>query len=115
MVAITRLGTLSLPTGSARKTAKAAEGLPPYGMRLGEFDTWRPGYGGASVLAVREGTTEHAALYADPALTVARPAAASTPTRPASPSRDTSVPSVAQRIFFIAFPSISSRVHHSRE
>lgn len=72
-MAVTRLGVLSLPTGSATITAKAAEGLPPYGMRLGEFDTWRPGYGGASVLAVREGTTEHAALYADPGLTTPLP------------------------------------------
>lgn len=72
-MAVTRLGVLSLPTGAASIAAKATEGLPPYGMRLAEFDTWRPGYAGASVLAVREGTTEHAALYADPGLTTALP------------------------------------------
>lgn len=70
-MAVTRLGLIGLPTGAGTISAKAVEGLPPYGLRLAEFDTWRPGYGGASVLAVREGTTEHASLYSDPGLTTA--------------------------------------------
>lgn len=68
-MAITRLGAFGLPTTAGVIPAKSIEGLPPYGTNLGYFDTWRPGYGGASVLVVRAGTTEHAPLYSDPGLT----------------------------------------------
>jgi hypothetical protein len=68
-MAVTRLGLFLFPVFGNAIGFKAVEGLPPYGNRLAEFDTWRSGYGGASVLAVREGTTEHAALYSDPGLT----------------------------------------------
>ena len=68
---ITRLGVNGGPT-TDRGTipAKTAEGLPAYGTRIGDFDVWRPGYGGASVLVVRADTNEHALIYADPLLTV---------------------------------------------
>lgn len=49
--------------------AKTAEGLPPFGTRIPDFDTWRPTYGGASVLVIRANTTQHAPLYSDPLLT----------------------------------------------
>lgn len=68
---ITRLGVSGGPT-TDRGTiaAKTAEGLPAYGTRVGEFDVWRPGYGGASVLVVRADTNEHAPIYSDPLLTI---------------------------------------------
>jgi len=73
-MATTRLGPIGLPTTDRGEIpAKALEGLPPYGTRIADFDTWRPGYGGASVLVVRAGTTEHAPLYADPGLTIPLP------------------------------------------
>jgi hypothetical protein len=73
-MAITRLGLIGLPTTDAGVIPpKAAGGLPAYGTNIGIFDTWRPGYGGASVLVVRAGTTEHAPLYSDPGLTVPIP------------------------------------------
>lgn len=49
--------------------AKARAGLPPLGFRIREFDTWRPGYGGAAVEAVQAGTTLLAPLFSDPFLT----------------------------------------------
>lgn len=39
--------------------------------RVGEFDTWRPGYAGATVQVYLAGSTTPAALFSDPALTVA--------------------------------------------
>lgn len=57
-------------TDAGEIPAKTAEGLPPYGTRIGDFDTWREGYAGASVLVIRAGTTEHAPLYSDPTLSV---------------------------------------------
>lgn len=67
----TTLGLIGLPaTRAAAIPDKAIEGLPPFGTRIAEFDTWRPGYAGASILVVREGTTEHAPLYSDFGLTV---------------------------------------------
>lgn len=69
-MAISRLGPAGFPMLSGTIAAKALDGLPPYGMRIGEFDTWQPGYGGAIVLAIRAGTqNERARLYADPGLT----------------------------------------------
>lgn len=73
MAAYTRLGLLALPTGAGPFTAKALLGLPAYGLNIGHFDTWRPGYGGALVLVVVAGTTEHATLYSDPGLTTEIP------------------------------------------
>jgi len=72
-MAITRLGPLGLPTTGEAIPAKAAEDVPTYGTRIADFDTWRPGYGGASVLVVRAGTTEHAPIFADPGLTTPLP------------------------------------------
>jgi hypothetical protein len=68
-MATTRLGPIGAPITAGSIPSKAEEGLPPYGLHIGEFDTWRPGYAGASVLAVREGTNEHARLFSDPGLT----------------------------------------------
>lgn len=42
-------------------------------IRVGEFDLWRPGYGGATVEVLISGTTTLAALFSDPALTVPIP------------------------------------------
>lgn len=69
---ITRLGVNGGPT-TDRGTipAKAVEGLPPFGTRIPDFDTWRPTYGGASVLVIEGDTTAHAPLYSDPFLSVA--------------------------------------------
>lgn len=66
----TTLGLIGVPfTRAAAIPDKAIEGLPPFGTRIAEFDTWRPGYAGASILVVREGTNEHAPLYSDFGLT----------------------------------------------
>ena len=46
--------------------AKPAGGLPVYGQRVQDFDTWRPGYAGAMVEVIIAGTTERAALFSDP-------------------------------------------------
>ena len=51
--------------------AKPAGGLPVYGQRVRDFDTWRPGYAGAMVEVIIAGTTERAALFSDPYLGVA--------------------------------------------
>lgn len=40
------------------------------GFRIPEFDTWRPGYAGASVSILQAGTDNLAAIFADIALTV---------------------------------------------
>ena len=70
----TSLGVLTLPwKGPTAIAAKSVEDLPAFGFRLPDFDTWRATYGGATVLVVREGTTEHAPLYADPGLTTTLP------------------------------------------
>src|ERR1035437_2532133 len=39
-------------------------------IRIGEFDLWRPGYGGAVVDIYLPGTTTHASVYTDEALSV---------------------------------------------
>lgn len=39
-------------------------------QRIFEFDTWRPGYGGATVIIYRGGTTTLAAVFKDEALTI---------------------------------------------
>lgn len=69
-MAITRLGPAGVSmTDPGLIGPKAAVGLPPFGTPVGFFDTWRPLYGGASVLVVRADTNEHAPLYSDPLLT----------------------------------------------
>lgn len=69
MVAITRLGIGSIPVFASSIAAKADASLPPFGMLLEAFDTWRPTYGGNSVLALMAGTTQKARLFSDPGLT----------------------------------------------
>ncbi|CAB4144009.1 hypothetical protein UFOVP469_6 [uncultured Caudovirales phage] len=50
--------------------AKPVPGMPTYGSRIAEFDTWRPGYGGMSVEVLIADTTDRATLYSDPFLAV---------------------------------------------
>lgn len=65
----TGLGILGVSVTEAPTIAdKAKAGLPPVGFRIPEFDTWRPGYGAASVQVIQAGTTQLAPLFADPFL-----------------------------------------------
>lgn len=65
----TALSILGLPiTAPPAIGPKPAVGLPAYGTRVPEFDTWRPGYAGAMVEVIVAGTTDRATLYSDPLL-----------------------------------------------
>jgi len=67
----TSLSLLGLPiTSPGAIGAKPTLGLPTYGFRIAEFDTWRPGYGGMSVEVLIADTTDRAPLYSDPFLAV---------------------------------------------
>ena len=68
-------GTILSSFGAPRSpgpsiAAKAAAGLPPVGVRLAEFDTFRQGYAGATVEVFLAGTTQLAPLFLDPGLSM---------------------------------------------
>ena len=71
----TALSLLGLPkTAAPTINAKPTAGLPPFGQRIADFDTWRPGYGGMVVEVIEAGTNNTlAALYYDIGLTQPAP------------------------------------------
>jgi len=70
----TTLGLYGGPiTARGPVPAKTAAGLPAFGPRIEEFDTWRQGYAGAVVLVVVAGTTQHARLFSNPTLSTPLP------------------------------------------
>jgi hypothetical protein len=65
----TALGVIGVPGRWRRFLPKARAGLPAWGKRIAEFDTWREGYAARVVNVFIAGTTRRAPLFSDIGLT----------------------------------------------
>lgn len=67
----TALSPIGIPrTAPAAFAPKPEIGLPPVGVAVEDFDVWRQGYAGATVVVLKAGTTTKARIFSDPELTI---------------------------------------------